>query len=53
MIHHRCLLLAAMITTVMDRDYTSAKEGHRVEYSVFFTLLNTLLLCWVESIETT
>jgi hypothetical protein len=54
-VYHRCLLLAAMITMVMDRDYTPAKEGHRVEYSVFFTLVEIftsvelLLPGWVES----
>jgi hypothetical protein len=40
-IHHRCLLLAAMITMVMVRDHAPAKEAHQAESKAFFTLLGT------------
>jgi hypothetical protein len=40
-VYHRRHLLAAMITMVIDRDYTPAKEGHQAESKAFFTLLGT------------
>ena len=40
-IHHRCLLLAAMITMAVDRDYPPAKQDPQTESTASFTLSGT------------
>ena len=40
-IHHRCRLLAAMITMTVDRDYSPAKQDPQTESTASFTLLGT------------
>jgi hypothetical protein len=41
MIHHCCLLLAAMIIMEVDRDYPPAKQGPQTESTASFALLGT------------
>jgi hypothetical protein len=41
MIHHCCLLLAAMIIMEVDRDYPPAKQGPQTESTASFAFLGT------------